>query len=421
MAKADCKRRFTEQMVERLRAPKTGRAEYADEVAPGLVLRVTDRGAKSFSVIYKVPGEGGVSASGRLLRGRQHRITLGLWPVWRLAKARDETRRIIEVVTEGRDPAVERRECNVVRHTNTFEAVANRYVDQYAKGQLKHWKTLQRTLQIHVEPKWGNRPLRDIRRKDVHALLDELVAMDRVGTAREVRKYLSGMFNWALNREIVLDSPMHGLKRDELANNENAGRKLDDAELRAIWAAALGLGYPFGAMYRLLILTGQRRNEWANAKRSEINEDERWLEVPRARFKGARDHIVPLSDPAWAIVEKLPEFEGDFLMSTRAGKVPVAGFSKAKAELDRLALAALRKQTGDPKAELLPYRVHDFRVTCESRLAQLGYNQETRDAVLGHAKPGLQKTYNKHNYLEEKRAALTGYAEHIMELVRGGP
>ena len=65
----------------------------------------------------------------------------------------------------------------------------------------------------------------------------------------------------------------------------------------------------------------------------------------------------------------------------------------------------------------VPYRVHDFRVTCETRLATLGYNQDVRDAVLGHAKPGLQKTYNKYDYFEEKRSALAHYAKHVKEVV----
>jgi hypothetical protein len=66
---------------------------------------------------------------------------------------------------------------------------------------------------------------------------------------------------------------------------------------------------------------------------------------------------------------------------------------------------------------LAKYRIHDFRVTCESRLADLGFNQDVRDAVLGHAKVGLQRTYNKHDYADEKRQALEAYAQHVMGVV----
>jgi integrase len=94
----------------------------------------------------------------------------------------------------------------------------------------------------------------------------------------------------------------------------------------------------------------------------------------------------------------------------------VSGFSKPKLRLDTAALASM--QAKDKSAKLAHYRVHDFRVTCETRLAHLGFNQEVRDAVLGHAKPGLQKIYNKHSYLDEKRVALDAYAKHIVAVVK---
>ncbi len=78
-------------------------------------------------------------------------------------------------------------------------------------------------------------------------------------------------------------------------------------------------------------------------------------------------------------------------------------------------LLALRRD--DPEAALARYRIHDLRVTCETRLADLGATREVRDAVLGHAKPGLQRTYNKHDYMNEKRAALNAYAEHVLGVV----
>ncbi len=188
------KRRFTEPMIERTRPPKVGRIELGDEVVPGLVLRVTQRGARSFSVIYKVPGEGGVSPTGRPRTGRQHRVTLGRWPMLRLKRAREEARKILETVSEGRDPQPERREQNLIRHTNTVEAVTRRFIEQDARRTVASWRRIEQCLELHVLPELGSRPIRDIRRADVHALLDALVANARVGAAREVRKHLSRLF-----------------------------------------------------------------------------------------------------------------------------------------------------------------------------------------------------------------------------------
>ncbi len=411
-------RRFTDQMVERLRPPTSGRIELGDEMCPGLLLRVTERGVRSFSVIYKVVGEGGVSATGRLLKGKQRRITLGQWPALQLREARKRAREIVAAALEGRDVRDEQRAQNLLRAANTFEGVAERFIRLHAKPNVKSWRNIERVLKLHVLPHWRERVLKDIRRSDVHQLLDDLTAQGKVGTAREVRKHLSSLFNWAVDREIVTDNPVYGMTRADLRNNHQAGRALEDNELRAIWQAAGELGYPFGKMYQLLILTGQRRNEWAEARRSEINAEKRWLEVARSRYKGDREHIVPLADVAWTIVDALPAWPGNdyCLFSTTDGRKPVSGFSRAKSRLDKRARQILRQITDNPKAELPRYRVHDFRVTCETRLANLGFSQEVRDAVLGHAKPGLQKTYNKHDYLEEKREALGAYARHVLQL-----
>jgi hypothetical protein len=106
----------------------------------------------------------------------------------------------------------------------------------------------------------------------------------------------------------------------------------------------------------------------------------------------------------------------DFILSSREGRVPISGFSKAKAAIDGKASKLL---VVEGRSESLQrYRIHDFRVTCETRLATLGFNQEIRDAVLGHAKQGLQKTYNKHDYFDEKKAALVVYANHVIEVIQ---
>jgi site-specific recombinase XerD len=369
------------------------------------MLRITPRGVKSFSVQYRVAGEGGVTATGRQRQGIYHRITLGTTALVGLAQAREQARLIMQAATSGHDPREERRAKHLIRHSNTFKLAAARFIETELKPTIKRWKNAEVTFRLHVEPEWENTPIQDIRRADVHELLDDLVADDRVALAREVRKHLSRFFSWAVNRELIQASPMVGLERGDLIIKKEAGRALTDDELRAVWAGSVEMAYPFGPLYQLLMLTGQRRGEWAAASRSEINCARNLLEVPKARYKGGRDHVVPLVNQAWAIFESLPVWPGNdyYIFSTMGGTRPVAGFSKAKAALNRA-------------SDVANWRVHDLRVTCETRLASLGFNQEVRDAVLGHAKPGLQKTYNKHDYFDQKRAALTAYQHHLQEI-----
>lgn len=397
------KRAFTDLAIQRLRPPSSGRVEIGDAITPGLVLRVSERNVKSWSVIYKQPGERGLSPSGRPLRGHQHRLTLGQYPAKGLDAARAEAREIMETVLRGEDPAAARREAVRARVANTVEAVAARMIEQDARRNVESWRNIERVLQLHILPRWGARPLADIAWADVRALLDELIADDRRGTAREVRKHLSRLFNFATDRGLLAVSPMAGKRVKDLAQTE-AGRELTDAELRAVWHGAGEMGYPFGPLVRLLILTGARKSEWGEARRAELDEGQRCLLVPRDRFKSRRDHLVPLPDATWQIVADLPAWDG-YLFSTTGGARPVSGWSRAKARLDRLA------------GDVAPYRLHDLRVTAASRLARLGIRHEVKEAVLGHAKEGLDSTYNKYDYMEEKRAALATLAEHIRGIV----
>ncbi|MGE0055707.1 MAG: tyrosine-type recombinase/integrase [Hyphomicrobium sp.] len=414
------KKMFTEAGLERLRAPESGRIEYGDSVVPGLMLRVSDTGVKSWSVLYKVKGEGGASPkTGRPLKGTQRRISIGTYPVIGVKQARETAMDVLQKAFGGTDARVVRNQALATRQSNTFEAVAKRFIEQDAKATIESWSKIERAFELHVYPAWADRTLADIRRRDVHELLDGLIEKGKTGTASDVRKHLSRLFNWAIDREIITENPLSGLKRKDLQYKADAGRALTDDELRAIWRAADRINYPFGPFFKLMILTGQRRNEWAEAKHSEICPTRKVLEVPKARFKGRRDHVVPLSPLAWAIYETMPRWNGKdpYVFSTQGGEVPISGFSKAKAYLDELAQEELRKLSGDPEALLGKYRIHDIRVTCESRLADLGFNQDVRDAVLGHAKVGLQRTYNKHDYADEKRRALDRYAEHILGVV----
>ncbi|WP_441279874.1 tyrosine-type recombinase/integrase [Bradyrhizobium sp. 63_E2_N1_3] len=423
MAASSRRKRFTDQGVERLRydpkiAPKSGRMEITDELCPGLILRVTPKGAKTFSVIYKVPGEGGVTPSGRLLTGRQHRITLGATPPLDLKSARERAKEILRAATEGRDVRQERIASHVRLHHNTFDRAFHRFIEQEIKPSISSWRNVERVLRLHVLPHWAGKGLHEIRRSDAHAILDGLVAKELRGAGSEVRKHLSRFFNWAADRELINENPLAGLKRSDLSSNAEAGRSLSDLELRAVWRAACGLGYPFGALFRLLMLTGQRRNDWARARCSELDSQNFWLEVPRARYKSRRDHIVPLCAEAFEILTTVPSYRSPeaFLFSSREGRVPVSGFSKAKERMDKEASAMLKLE--QRVQSLQSYRIHDFRVTCETRLATLGFSQDVRDAVLGHAKQGLQRTYNKYDYHDEKKEALAAYGRHLAEIVR---
>lgn len=238
----------------------------------------------------------GAADGGRLLVGKQRRVTLGRWPSVDLAGARDRAREILKRASVGADPRAERVAEILDRQENTFAAVFERHLLQDASRTISSWRIVERVLKLHALPRLGQLPTVDIRRGDVHRLLDDLVADGRIGTAREVRKHLSRVFNWAADRELIPSNPIYALKRADLVSRVEADRALTDIELKAIWAAAERMRYPFGSLFQLLILTGQRRAEWAESTRSELKADLAALELSRERFKGRRAHSCRSSE-----------------------------------------------------------------------------------------------------------------------------
>ena len=151
---------------------------------------------------------------------------------------------------------------------------------------------------------------------------------------------------------------------------------LNNSELRAIWQAASKMGFPYGPVFQLLMITGQRELEIAHASWPEIDGD--WLIIPSARMKGDRTHEVPLTSEAQKIIESLPRFRGPYLFTTTWGEKPINGFSKAKDRID--ALSGVQN-----------WRIHDIRRTVRTRFSALPVQDVVREAVIAHARKGLHR------------------------------
>jgi integrase len=382
------KKKLTEMAVSKI-APEAGRRlEVFDSLTPGLALRVTEGGRKSWSVMYRVAGRGDGGN-----RGALRRMTLGAYPLIDLKAAREKARAAIDLADRGDDPTDKRRDEMRQKGVRVFEVICARFIELHAKAHTKKWRDTERLLNTHVVPAWRGKLIDTIDRAAAHELLDEISMGHGTGAAREVRKHVTKLFNWAVDRGLLTASPVAGMRRPELGYAPRE-RVLSMDELRAVWKAADKVGYPFGPIVKLLILTAQRRAEVANIERGWLLLDQKAFEVPAAMYKTDRPQVVPLSAPALAVVEALPNWNnGDFLLTTMAGKRPVSGFSRAKARLDQL-------------SGVEGWTLHDLRRSAATHMARLGVPQEHIERVLGHAIEGVAGTYNRYSYLPEKRAAL---------------
>jgi integrase len=190
-------------------------------------------------------------------------------------------------------------------------------------------------------------------------------------------------------------------------------RVLSDTELAAVWQAAEASQNAFGCLVQFLLLTATRRNEAASMRRGEVSGDE-WT-IPQERYKTGLELVIPLSDAAQAVLATVPKIgKGGFVFTTD-GKRAIRGFSKFKREFDNKVLAILRER--DPEATLPRWTLHDLRRTARSLMSRAGVPSDHAERCLGHVLPGVRGTYDRHEYLAEKRKAFEALRVAIERIV----
>jgi integrase len=245
---------------------------------------------------------------------------------------------------------------------------------------------------------------------------------------RKMADALGALFKWAMrHRRKFLDAnpclggyrPNPPVARDRVLNFRFDVRRAD--ELRWFWSSCDAVGEPFGALLKLLLLTGCRLSEIARMTRGELSDDLATLRLPRERTKNNRPHDVPLAPMARAILKTVPRIDGCPYVFTTDGRTAVSPGSKLKRRLDAAMLAEAEKECGDD-ATIAPWRLHDLRRSAASGMAAIGIPPHIVEACLNHisgAKSGVAGIYNVEQYEPEKRAALARWADHIEGLVSG--
>jgi integrase len=405
------KKKLTDLFVERVKPPASGRIEYFDAVFGGLALRVTETGHKSWSVHYR---------SGKRLR----RFTIGSYPALKPAQARREANTALERVRQGFDPTEEKRQRRLVGEpdADTFANALTQYLDRAQRNMGgTTFAEVKRTLQREFLPAWRARPIASITRGDVNRIIDGIAGRGAEIQANRSLAYLRACFNWLVERGRLGGSPLTGMKPP--TREQARDRFLNDDELRWLWRACEAVGWPFGPLVRLLILTAQRRDEVAALERSEIDLDKRIWTMPREKAKNNRAHDVQLSLAAVKVLDSVPAVGPRFVF-TCTGSTPVSGFSRAKRRIDAAMLAAKRSELGEKTDPIPHWTLHDLRRTAATGMAQLNFPPHVVDKVLNHVSGtirGVAAVYNRFEYLDERRAALEAWGRYIENLASPAP
>jgi integrase len=389
--------KLTNASVTGLKLPvgKSERLVFDDSLA-GFGLRIRVGGKRTWIAQYRL---------GR----QQRRLTLGTVEAIDAVEARKRAKDALARVQLGQDPQAEKAAERVPQSREmTLGELVERYLPR-AERKLK--ASSYAGVVLHLQKHWKplhTHEIRNLERRHVAAELGRIAVSSGPYGANRSRAALSSLFTWAIGEGLADTNPVVGTNKatDEISRD----RVLSQDELRLVWQCA-GSG-DYGAIVRLLILTGQRREEVGGMLWSEIDLDAGLWSIGAARTKNALPHDVPLSSPAISILHEISRRgDRDYVFGSSQG--PFQGWSNAKAVLDGRMTAAGKVQ---------PWRLHDIRRTVATRLGDQGVWPHIVEAILNHIsghKAGVAGTYNRAIYAAEKRQALDLWAAHVLALVEG--
>lgn len=425
--------------------PSHKRYETRDST-PGLALVVHPSGSKAWVLRFRRPD------------GRTAKMTLGRFdsncelkgdPVigglLTVAAARQLAAEVHRSRALGRDPIADRQAEQRTQAAKSAQAcffsdAAKRFVEEHARPRNRGWKSSATALGLApaadgalveirggLADRWRSKPVAEVSSADVYAVVAEAIRLGIPGRATKqegsrdsrgkfLHACLSSMYSWAVDHRLASSNPCASSWSPKPPPARD--RVLSDSEVRWLWEACTEAGEPFDQALRLLLLTGQRRNEVSSMRWTEVSGDT-WT-IPAERSKNKRAHTVPLSQPVVAILNSVHRVSDEFVFSTTGGTA-VRGWSGIKSRLDAKMLELAREEH-TPDFQIPSWRIHDLRRTVATNLQRLGVRLEVTEAILNHksgAVSGIVAIYQRHEYDQEKRVALDAWAARLERIVGG--
>ncbi len=377
---------MTVRSVEAIKPPASGQVDYWDTDHPGFGVRVSAGGRKTWVAMYR---------HGNLKR----RLTIGTYPTLSLAEAREKAIAAHHAVQySGADPATAKK---VERAAETFAELAADYIERHAKRQKRSWRKDELILEKDALPRFGNRKAKDITRRDIIAMLDEIVERGAPIQANRTLEIVRKMFNWAIARDILAINPCYRVSKPSAENRSD--RVLTGKEIFAVWNALAAEAPLTAATFKLRLLTAQRGAEVLAMRWDRISNG--WWTIPAEIAKNGFSHRVPLSAPALDLLDDIrPRGEGsEWVFPGASGEGHRVTIHKAHNRISRRSGVA--------------FVPHDLRRTAASHMTGMGIARLVVSKVLNHVEPGITAVYDRHSYDAEKRSALDMWARRVDEIV----
>lgn len=359
---------------------------HADPELPKHGIRVRPTGPGAYTVITRDP-----------LR-KQRWVKIGSTAEMKIAEARDVARTVIKRVEKGLAPF----EAPPVAPDTVADVIANFLKRHVEKNGMRTADEVRRVMGKYILPRWADRPFAEIRRSDIAKLLDDIEDKHGPWIADACLAQLRSVATWFASRNDDYQLPfVRGMRRVDKHERART-RILNDDELRAVWKAAEQAGV-FGALVKLLLLTGQRRDKVVGMRWDDIAKDGTWTIRTELREKGNAG-ALKLPKAALSVIKAMPRLVSNPYVLAGAGGGPTSNFSKDKARLDTA-------------SGVSGYTLHDCRRAARSLLSRAGVRPDIAERVLGHTIKGVEGVYDRHEYFDEKADALARLAALIERIV----
>ena len=371
------------------------RTDFWDDKVRSLVLRVSPSGVKTWNLVYT-----------READGKKQRYKIGRFPIISLVDARARATAHMGNIVAGGDPAGTRRE---KRDAMAVKELGALYIEKHAKPNKRTWQEDERFLKREVYPKIGDTKILSLKRADIREIIDAKVDDGKAPTARLILAVVRKMMNWAVEKELMEVSPANGIKVG--GKNTRRDRVLSKEELAQVIKAIpeAALANETRQVLMMLIYTGQRSGEVCGMRRREVNVDEATWTIPGERTKNGLKHVVPLSEPALAIVSGALAEADDELSAPLFSRVGEPIETRSIAQATRKALQLFEER----------WTPHDLRRTVATSMAGIGIHPHVVEACLNHIsgfRSGVAGTYNRAQYEPEKREALEKWSKYLILL-----
>ncbi len=352
---------------------------------------------------------------------KQRVMNLGSYTVLSLADARRTAKELRARVAMGHDVAGEKQERKKAavakiedeKNALTVGQLADNYFQRTIVGHWKHPNIVRSRIENHIKPHIGTLAVQDVKPKHIDAMLQAIVKRGAPTMANDVLRWVRRMFDHAVKMHMVEYNPASAFKLGDAGGKEEArDRWLTRAELVTLFEAMRntnGFGIENYLSFKLLMLLAVRKQELTAAKVAEFDLKKAVWTLPAERTKTSVAITIPLAAPAVECLHKLIELgcSSEYLLPARKRQERMLPHIH-----ENTLNVALSKVRVNMK-EMERFVIHDFRRTARTHLSALGTVPHIAERCLNHKVQGVEGIYDRHDYIDERREALTKWAEFL--------